>query len=1076
MKRGWWTGFFLVGFGLIVVSNFSHAADKGKSDGKTPSKTVAPTKTVKPSVAPSAAPRAVPIGMTLSQRGKRVFLVLSREAAVQVFLGDTLVQKFGKGKEFDITDAVKKAGEGNLHFICTDEPGYTEKKILPIRMYAHLFQPKEKPPVGPSKASPVLPKTPSIAPTAPVPEKAQPILIPRKAIPPTASIAKPELAEDSGVSIESIFTKGDAVWVKLTKTGQGRLGSVGALTLDTAKGRKTLVLSQKVLEDLSRKGFVELDTGIELKERATIRASFAGDMKSPTKTALITPMAALRPKTMEALKPRAVGKSDPVFTKKAPESLKPAAKTLAKAPEISPKTPSTELKIPKKLEPDGSMAKTPEMKPKEPLPASKLVKKPGLPISVLWVETGLLHHLGDPLRVFIHSGLTDGPDVDSVELLHAGTTIETWPAGDWVTFDGGHSSHITSGFLGIGVDLPAAIEAGDNYRVRVNAGSLTATSDPFHIVSDEILLDNGEVAPSGVSMAFTSPVAGLVLHPGQDIDVTLQMTGSDTAVRLISLWYVKDPFTEPCIDMRWELPSAPSPDAAGILTIPITIPPATEGDGECGYGEFYHCGAIGVTPAGEYIENRTGLFSVRPDIVPLPSSKITMLKKDGLPEPPGPPPESGKSEKEAMRKALLEKLKPPVPTASKSIADAGRTAPEPRQGEIKRLDTSGGTNRAELDPGRFPGRVSTVSPSDMTAQARPRPGPEFPAEITSINCWRRCPTAVGSGISIHGNDFGRNEGHVDIALREGVFSCGIDEWGEALVRCTIPISIGETVGRTEKEAVIWLKPARIEPPEPGTAYLPGPGGSGETPYYYSGEEGPRYLYTIRPMIPRIESLSRSEIEPMQELRIEGSNFGASPGSLRFNVPGESHPYVTQIVSWTNTRVRMQLMDTTTDSYGDSSDTLFAGERRAAEITLENSAGNSDTADITFVPGDAGDHPEVDLHIPRINLSRRTVGGQRQVLIQVAIENREAGETFRRIRIDLRNGLSMAGWIDGGIGGHQEKTYTFVYNDSFRGDDIAFDVEVDMHDDIPETDERNNRCEHVTWRAVDTEKEDSCMRL
>ena len=389
----------------------------------------------------------------------------------------------------------------------------------------------------------------------------------------------------------------------------------------------------------------------------------------------------------------------------------------------------------------------------------------------------------------------------------------------------------------------------------------------------------------------------------------------------------------------------------------------------------------------------------------------------------------------------------------------------------KNLDRSQLSDRGLQNSQTTSERTVTGSTSGMVAQAPPRPDPEFPARITSTNC----PIAVGFSLSIFGHDFGRREGHVDIALPGGVFSCEITEWSEERVRCIVPISMGEAIGRSAKEAVVWLKPARIEPPAPGTTSLPGPGGSSERPYYYSGEEGPRHICTIQPMIPRIDSLSRTEISPLQGITIRGRNFGETPGELRFNVPGDGFPYRINVISWSNNRIRMLLTDTTDDPNGDTTDRLYAGGSRQAEIEVTNSAGNKDSADITFVPANESEHAEVDIHTSRIRITRRTVSGQRQLVIQITVENREAGRTWRRIRIDLNGDIDMAGWIEDGIGGHQQKTYTFIYHDSHRGDNLDFHVVLDYHNHIPETSESNNDC-HVTWRAMDTEREYSCVTL
>jgi hypothetical protein len=126
-------------------------------------------------------------------------------------------------------------------------------------------------------------------------------------------------------------------------------------------------------------------------------------------------------------------------------------------------------------------------------------------------------------------------------------------------------------------------------------------------------------------------------------------------------------------------------------------------------------------------------------------------------------------------------------------------------------------------------------------QAPPHPIPEYPAMITSVDC----PLVVSSSISINGQDFGESEGTVLVAFRDEVFSCEIIEWSDIYVSCSLPSSMVLEFGREPKEAVIWLRPARISPPAPGTACSGE--GCGETPYYYNGEEGPRYTCMIQPI-------------------------------------------------------------------------------------------------------------------------------------------------------------------------------------------------------------------------------------
>jgi len=124
-------------------------------------------------------------------------------------------------------------------------------------------------------------------------------------------------------------------------------------------------------------------------------------------------------------------------------------------------------------------------------------------------------------------------------------------------------------------------------------------------------------------------------------------------------------------------------------------------------------------------------------------------------------------------------------------------------------------------------------------QAPVLPGPEFLANITSANC----PIVANASLSIDGRDFGEREGSVIIAFHDQSFSCEIEKWTDTNVRCNFPEDMIMSFGRSPKEAVIWLRPARITPPEPGTVCFD----CDKTIYYYSGEEGPRYVCTILPI-------------------------------------------------------------------------------------------------------------------------------------------------------------------------------------------------------------------------------------
>jgi len=123
------------------------------------------------------------------------------------------------------------------------------------------------------------------------------------------------------------------------------------------------------------------------------------------------------------------------------------------------------------------------------------------------------------------------------------------------------------------------------------------------------------------------------------------------------------------------------------------------------------------------------------------------------------------------------------------------------------------------------------------------PESDFPAGISSVNC----PIVIGEELTVSGHDFGRNEGKVDFIFRDGTsYPCKIADggWSDDSIRCSMTGDMVNSFGRSEQEAFVWVKPARVESPDPGTVISPGV--SGETPYYYSGYEGPKKQCNIRP--------------------------------------------------------------------------------------------------------------------------------------------------------------------------------------------------------------------------------------
>jgi len=155
----------------------------------------------------------------------------------------------------------------------------------------------------------------------------------------------------------------------------------------------------------------------------------------------------------------------------------------------------------------------------------------------------------------------------------------------------------------------------------------------------------------------------------------------------------------------------------------------------------------------------------------------------------------------------------------------------PREGEINKPAT------------RFSDKGNTRRLTDTQRVSNHLSRKHFPARITRTE---PRSVAVGESLIIYGRHFGREEGHVDISLPDASFHCEINEWTDSHVRCTIPTIMQEKMGDVSREAVLWLKPARVEPPDAGTMHMTGPGGSSEGPYDYNGNEGPMYSLIIQP--------------------------------------------------------------------------------------------------------------------------------------------------------------------------------------------------------------------------------------
>ncbi len=161
------------------------------------------------------------------------------------------------------------------------------------------------------------------------------------------------------------------------------------------------------------------------------------------------------------------------------------------------------------------------------------------------------------------------------------------------------------------------------------------------------------------------------------------------------------------------------------------------------------------------------------------------------------------------------------------------------EGGIMKKPGGGASSRGEEmapAPEMSAERIIPLPVDHTTVQAPPRPGPGYPARISSVNC----PVIPGNTLIIDGNDFGVRQGIVDIVLPDrSSHSCAVSSWSDSQVQCVVPREMGDDVGRSAVDAVVWLKPASILRP-------PGVPDDSET-YYYNGSEGPSYVCALNPL-------------------------------------------------------------------------------------------------------------------------------------------------------------------------------------------------------------------------------------
>lgn len=122
----------LIAVGVSLLGSPVSGVEKRKGAAPKPTATARPTAAARKTATPLP-----PIEVKLENRGARIFLVLSRPAdAVEVYSGNTLVQRCGRGSECDVTDAVMAAGAGELRFVCIDSRGTRYAKTQSVAAYA----------------------------------------------------------------------------------------------------------------------------------------------------------------------------------------------------------------------------------------------------------------------------------------------------------------------------------------------------------------------------------------------------------------------------------------------------------------------------------------------------------------------------------------------------------------------------------------------------------------------------------------------------------------------------------------------------------------------------------------------------------------------------------------------------------------------------------------------------------------------------------------------------------------------------------------------------------------------------
>lgn len=100
---------------------------------------------------------------------------------------------------------------------------------------------------------------------------------------------------------------------------------------------------------------------------------------------------------------------------------------------------------------------------------------------------------------------------------------------------------------------------------------------------------------------------------------------------------------------------------------------------------------------------------------------------------------------------------------------------------------------------------------------------------------------------------------------------------------------------------------------------------------------------------------------------------------------------------------------------------------------------------------------VDLVVSSVEVRRGVFAGARKIQIIPVVRNMWHGRTATRIKVSFPE-LSLAEWIEGGIGPDEEKRGGALYVDDPSGNlSLSFHAEVDEYNAITENNEANNVC-------------------